>query len=597
MPDNYYDKWIKSLRLISIGLYIAVILLEGGMYFVLRSQNLIYQSTADYLWSYFLKPVLLSTAIVAVGATIIQITKKEVVKKYTQLIMITLMFGNVAYIHSVFLVAMVVFCIPIFLTVVFQDKKLLNVITILSELIVLRIAVHGFVTGHGAGRNEYFLPSVIIAMVLLFACRCIAGVSITLLNDRNAALQQATLEAQEAREQAELVNQGKTIFLSNMSHEIRTPINAVLGLDEMIIRESEEETIRDYAMDIKSSGKSLLVLVNDVLDFSKIESGKLELVNTEYDVSSVINDLVNMISARAIGKGLSFMVDVKPEVPHLLFGDEVRIKQIILNLLTNAVKYTDKGTVTLTIDYSKVDNEKIKLLVSVKDTGKGIKEADMEKLFVPFERIEEKRNRNIEGTGLGMSITKQLLALMDSELQVDSVYGKGSNFAFEIIQGVRDWKAIGNYQEAYRRQKSLAIKYKEQFRAPKARILVVDDTVINLKVFSGLLKKTEVMIDEAHSGEECLNFVSENDYHIIFIDHMMPDMDGIETLRRIKEMDSSKNSVVPTIALTANATSGSREFYLKSGFTEYLTKPIEPLKLEQMLIRFLPEELVELTEE
>ena len=178
MPDNYYDKWIKSLRLISIGLYIAVILLEGGMYFVLRSQNLIYQSTADYLWSYFLKPVLISTAIVAVGATIIQITKKEVVKKYTQLIMITLMFGNVAYIHSVFLVAMVVFCIPIFLTVVFQDKKLLNVITILSELIVLRIAVHGFVTGHGAGRNEYFLPSVIIAMVLLFACRCIAGVSI-----------------------------------------------------------------------------------------------------------------------------------------------------------------------------------------------------------------------------------------------------------------------------------------------------------------------------------------------------------------------------------------------------------------------------------
>lgn len=597
MPDNYYDKWIKSLRLISIGLYIAVILLEGGMYFVLRSQNLIYQSTADYLWSYFLKPVLISTAIVAVGATIIQITKKEVVKKYTQLIMITLMFGNVAYIHSVFLVAMVVFCIPIFLTVVFQDKKLLNVITILSELIVLRIAVHGFVTGHGAGRNEYFLPSVIIAMVLLFACRCIAGVSITVLNDRNAALQQATLEAQEAREQAELANQGKTIFLSNMSHEIRTPINAVLGLDEMIIRESEEETIRDYAMDIKSSGKSLLALVNDVLDFSKIESGKLELVNTEYDVSSVINDLVNMISARAIGKGLSFMVDVKPEVPHLLFGDEVRIKQIILNLLTNAVKYTDKGTVTLTIDYSKVDNEKIKLLVSVKDTGKGIKEADMEKLFVPFERIEEKRNRNIEGTGLGMSITKQLLALMDSKLQVDSVYGKGSNFTFEIIQGVRDWKAIGNYQEAYRRQKSLAIKYKEQFRAPKARILVVDDTVINLKVFSGLLKKTEVMIDEAHSGEECLNFVSENDYHIIFIDHMMPDMDGIETLRRIKEMDSSKNSVVPTIALTANATSGSREFYLKSGFTEYLTKPIEPLKLEQMLIRFLPEELVELTEE
>lgn len=597
MPDNYYDKWIKSLRLISIGLYIAVILLEGGMYFVLRSQNLIYQSTADYLWSYFLKPVLISTAIVAVGATIIQITKKEVVKKYTQLIMITLMFGNVAYIHGVFLVAMVVFCIPIFLTVVFQDKKLLNVITILSELIVLRIAVHGFVTGHGAGRNEYFLPSVIIAMVLLFACRCIAGVSITVLNDRNAALQQATLEAQEAREQAELANQGKTIFLSNMSHEIRTPINAVLGLDEMIIRESEEETIRDYAMDIKSSGKSLLALVNDVLDFSKIESGKLELVNTEYDVSSVINDLVNMISARAIGKGLSFMVDVKPEVPHLLFGDEVRIKQIILNLLTNAVKYTDEGTVTLTIDYSKVDNEKIKLLVSVKDTGKGIKEADMEKLFVPFERIEEKRNRNIEGTGLGMSITKQLLSLMDSELQVDSVYGKGSNFTFEIIQGVRDWKAIGNYQEAYRRQKSLAIKYKEQFRAPKARILVVDDTVINLKVFSGLLKKTEVMIDEAHSGAECLNFVSENDYHIIFIDHMMPDMDGIETLRRIKEMDSSKNSVVPTIALTANATSGSREFYLKSGFTEYLTKPIEPLKLEQMLIRFLPEELVELTEE
>ncbi len=397
------------------------------------------------------------------------------------------------------------------------------------------------------------------------------------------------IQREEALKQAEQASAAKSDFLSGMSHEIRTPLNAVLGLDEMIIRESREPQIQDYAIEISSSGKTLLGLINDILDFSKIESGKLELIPTEYEVSAVMNDLVNMIEKKAQDKGLEFKAAVHRELPHLLYGDELRLKQIILNILSNAVKYTDKGTVTISVNYEKTDADFIMLKVRVADTGRGIRQEDIEKLFAPFERIEEKKNRSIEGTGLGMSITQKLLRLMGSQLEVSSVYGKGSIFSFAVQQKVVSWDAIGDFKAAYQQVKNNERAYHESFHAPNARILIVDDTPVNMTMFRGLLKKTQVKIDTAESGRECLALASKARYHMIFIDHLMPDMDGIETLHHLQEDDDSVNAGVPMIALTANALPGAREMYLKEGFTDYLAKPIEGAKLEQMIRQYLPQ--------
>ncbi len=427
----------------------------------------------------------------------------------------------------------------------------------------------------------------------------------------------STEELEEAKDKAEAASVSKSAFLSNMSHEIRTPINAVLGMDEMILRESREDNILEYAENIRSAGNSLLSIINDILDFSKMEAGKMEIVPVEYELASVINDLINMISKRAADKGLELVVNVEPSIPHILYGDEIRIKQVVTNILTNAVKYTEKGSVSLSIDACEVTPEKIEELgiskdlvkqqlgtcrchknkniilhVSVKDTGIGIKENDLKKLFSAFERIEEKRNRSIEGTGLGMSISRQLLELMGSELKVESEYGKGSTFSFSILQKIVDDMPIGNFQEALKRSLAKREEYQESFVAPDAHILVVDDTPINLTVIKNLLKQTMVRIDTATSGEECLDLAKEKKYDMIFLDHRMPGMDGIETFERLRAQDG-KNDETPIIALTANAVSGSREFYLNKGFDNYLTKPIYPVALEKMIVNFLPKDKVQ----
>ena len=402
----------------------------------------------------------------------------------------------------------------------------------------------------------------------------------------------------DVSQRAVAANDAKSAFLSNMSHEIRTPINAVLGMNEMILRECEDENILTYAGSIKTAGASLLGLVNDILDFSKIEAGKMEIIPVEYELSSVINDLVNMIRTKADDKGLALKLDIDKGIPNKLFGDEVRIKQIITNILTNAVKYTEKGSVTFAVSYenSAPDSEMIGLKVSVKDTGIGIKEEDMSKLFSKFDRIEEKRNRNIEGTGLGMSITQKLLEMMDSSLEVDSVYGEGSDFHFVIKQKVVSRDPIGDYETSYRASLSGRAKYKEKFTAPEADVLVVDDTATNLDVFKNLLKRTKVRIDTASSGEECLKLSGVKKYDIVFLDHMMPDKDGIETLHEMRDLTDNPNRDTTAVCLTANAISGAREKYISEGFDDYLTKPIDADKLEEMLIKFLPKDKVVISE-
>ncbi len=403
----------------------------------------------------------------------------------------------------------------------------------------------------------------------------------------------------DASERALAASEAKSSFLSNMSHEIRTPINAVLGMNEMILRECDDKNILGYSESIRTAGTTLLGLVNDILDFSKIEAGKMEIIPVDYDLSSVINDLVNMIQTKADNKGLKLKLDISKEVPKMLHGDEVRIKQVVTNILTNAVKYTEQGFVTFCIDYRKLDDEPeyVMLNIAVKDTGIGIKKDDMKKLFSEFDRIEEKRNRNVEGTGLGMSITKRLLEMMDSQLQVESIYGLGSMFSFELKQKVVAWDALGDYEAAYKASLGSRKKYRERFRAPEAQVLVVDDTPMNLVVFTSLLKQTSIKIDTANSGDEGLSLAFEKKYDIIFLDHMMPDKDGIQTFHELRARKNDPNLETPVICLTANAISGAREKYLAEGFDNYLTKPIDSVKLEEMLLEYLPPEKVLRSEE
>ena len=328
---------------------------------------------------------------------------------------------------------------------------------------------------------------------------------------------QESEELRRAKEVAEEASRAKSDFLSNMSHEIRTPINAILGMNEGILRECEDEGILAYAETVKAAGGTLLGLVNDVLDFSKIEAGKIEILPVDYDLSSVLNDLVNIIQLRAAEKGLDFVLDFDKKTPKMLRGDEVRVKQVITNILTNAVKYTEKGTVTFSVGFDRDGNDPdgVILHVAVRDTGIGIKPEDMGKLFSKFERIEETRNRHVEGTGLGMAITKNLLGQMGSELQVDSTYGVGSVFFFDLKQKVVAWEPLGDYESSFRAALKKRTKYKEKFTAPEALILVADDNPMNLMVFKSLLKPTRVQIDTANDGDEGLLLIANRNEEAI----------------------------------------------------------------------------------
>ncbi len=408
---------------------------------------------------------------------------------------------------------------------------------------------------------------------------------------QNSQLTLAKLEADAAKQEALAANVAKGRFLAQMSHEIRTPINVVLGMDEMILRESREPNVREYAMDIHTAGQALLSLINDILDFSKIESGKVEIVPVTYEICSMLHDLVNMTLQRAKDKDLQVVVEIDHEIPACLYGDDVRIRQVLINILTNAVKYTQKGTVWLRVK-SRVMGETVLLYFEVEDTGIGIKEEDLPKLAAEFERIEEDRNRNIEGTGLGMSITVQLLKLMNSELQVESEYGKGSRFYFELEQKIIDSTPIGDFESKVK-QMAENFSYESGFLAPDAKLLVVDDNAVNRKVLRNLLKETQIQVSEAGGGEECLQLVRENHYDLIFLDHMMPEMDGVETLHRMRRLTDYPCKDTPVVVLTANAVAGAREQYLKEGFDDFLSKPIVPDKLENMIQKMLPEELIQ----
>ena len=399
--------------------------------------------------------------------------------------------------------------------------------------------------------------------------------------------------AEEQKTELEQVVHSKDTFFANMSHEIRTPINTIIGLNEMILREDISDEIAENAINIQNASKMLLTTINDILDLSKLESGKMEIIPTQYEVSSMFSDLVNLIWIRAHQKELEFKVDIDPNIPSMLYGDEGRIKQVITNMLTNAVKYTETGSVTLSAKAERISPVTILFRISVIDTGKGIRKESLEDLFRSFKRVDETVNRNIEGTGLGLSISKQLLDMMGGEISVDSVYHKGSTFTIELQQDIVNSRPIGMIDFAAQKQLGNREKYKQAFVAPDAKVLVVDDNDMNRMVAKKLLRGTKAKVETVGSGKECLEKTAGETYHVIFMDHMMPDMDGEETLKALRAQTKGFCQKVPVVALTANVMANADQIYQEMGFDGYLAKPINAALLEASLLKYVPPDLIE----
>ena len=410
------------------------------------------------------------------------------------------------------------------------------------------------------------------------------------------------------KEAADQANRSKSFFLAEMSHEIRTPINAVLGMNEMILRECDrsgeelspgapEEAFRNisgYAANIENAGNNLLSIINDILDFTKIETGRMEITEGDYELSSLLSDVSNMVSFRAREKGLAFETDADPALPDALRGDKVRVRQVITNLLSNAVKYTEKGGIQLQIrslEQEYAAGDVITLEIVVRDTGIGIREEDLEKLFNKFQRVNLEQTGTVEGTGLGLAITHDLLSLMGGSVTVESEYGKGSAFTVLLPQKVVSPEPLGSVRPADTPGAPGVKRIRESFRAPDARVLIVDDTRMNLEVTAGLLKKTALRTDTAQSGQEALDLLQANAYDVVLMDQRMPGMDGTEVLHRLRAM-ASPNDRTPVVCMTADAVIGARERYVAEGFTDYLPKPVTGEVLERTLLKYLPPEKV-----
>ena len=398
--------------------------------------------------------------------------------------------------------------------------------------------------------------------------------------------------SEEQHKKIERLNEAQNRFFSSMSHEIRTPINTIIGLNEMTLREKNlsEEAVEN-SLNIQNASRMLLSLINDILDLSKIQSGQMELTEGQYETSRMLSEIVNLLWNRAKDKGLQFNVNVGEKIPSMLYGDEMRIKQVIVNLLTNAIKYTQEGSVTLVIDGEKTNANTFELQITVQDTGQGIRKENLPVIFDSFKRFEGQDNKMIEGTGLGLSITKQLVELMKGKISVDSIYTKGSTFKVVIPQRIVSETPI-NFKTVSETNRQME-HYQQAFEAPEANVLVVDDNDMNRMVCRKLLRETKVKVDVAASGKECLEKTLQTRYHAIFMDHEMPELDGVETLQRIRVQPNGLCHDTPVIALTANAGSDRNAFYLENGFQAYLAKPIHGSLLEATLLQVLPSELVE----
>ena len=577
-----YKKWRLYLYRADFWFAITILVLEVVMFFTLGMLDKPRVDQAYYIIHSMVEPscITFPTIILFYVLERLEIGNETYrnLAPITELMIICLV---VIYFHYTFTISIISLVIPIFMSIAYSDVRYCNFITF--TCIVL--GGYGIFRGYSnTVSNPYIYAEGFMAFVVLIIAGIMAIRLINLLLDKDKALFESMNDAKAA-------NEAKTSFLANMSHEIRTPINAVIGMDEMILRDTNETKTREYATDIHLAAHSLLAIINEILDLTKIESGKMELIEQNFNLKKMINEIVNVVYSSVKNKGLKLELDIDEQLPSVVVGDDLRIKQVVTNMLNNAVKYTHFGSVTLSIK-GQTKGHNILLYFAVIDTGIGVKEEELDKLFEAFERADEKKNRNIEGTGLGLHISNRILKLMDSRLHVESEYGKGSTFSFAIELEVSDNTPIGTItvdEVQMLPQENFGVS----FYAPNASILVVDDNAVNRKVFMGLLRPTGAIIDEASSGMDCLRKTNLKKYDMIFLDHLMPEMDGVETLHKLKADKKNLCINTPTVVLTANALVGAREQYLQEGFDDFITKPIAYNRLEDIILKYLPEELVE----
>lgn len=584
-----YEKWRRRLFIMNCVIAAGVFLLEIGVNIILFVQGKVNPDIVYHLMRYLVVPSgLVFLAVLFDGIMMRCFPNKDWLLNYIMVLTVVFMCTVVAVTHYVFPITMTAFVIPVLMSVVFGNNRMTAATAASCSVCVILTGIWRNIDGTDTDRY-YVVQEVVISLGIIFVSLIVAGIVNSLITEQNHRLLDALRKEKRSQQEAEAANMAKSSFLANMSHEIRTPINAILGMNEMILREEKDPAIRGYAGNIQASGNSLLSIVSDVLDISKIESGKLEIIPVDYEVNSLISDCCNMAAGRAKAKELELLVECADNVPMKLCGDETHIRQIIMNLLTNAVKYTEKGTVKLIVSGRFTDGGFV-LKVDVSDTGIGIAEENLPQLFTQFQRFDLQRNRNIEGTGLGLSIVKRLCDLMSGTITARSVLGSGSTFTVELPQKVVDSTPCGGVNLNY--SAGAEHEYHHSFEAPEAKILAVDDLPVNLLVIANLLKETRIKIDTAGSGRECLDKCSQQKYDLILMDHMMPEMDGVLTFEKLHGDKSSPNFETPVIMLTANALAGMREQYMDVGFADYVSKPVRGAKLEEAIRRNLPESLI-----
>lgn len=584
-----YEKWRRRLFIMNCVIATGVFLLEIGVNIILFVQGKVNPDIVYHLMRYLVVPSgLVFLAVLFDGIMMRCFPNKDWLLNYIMVLTVVFMCTVVAVTHYEFPITMTAFVIPVLMSVVFGNNRMTAATAASCSVCVILTGIWRNIDGTDTDRY-YVVQEVVISLGIIFMSLIVAEIVNSLITEQNHRLLDALRKEKRSQQEAEAANMAKSSFLANMSHEIRTPINAILGMNEMILREEKDPAIRGYAGNIQASGNSLLSIVSDVLDISKIESGKLEIIPVDYEVNSLISDCCNMAAGRAKAKELELLVECADNVPMKLCGDETHIRQIIMNLLTNAVKYTEKGTVKLIVSGRFTDGGFV-LKVDVSDTGIGIAEENLPQLFTQFQRFDLQRNRNIEGTGLGLSIVKRLCDLMSGTITARSVLGSGSTFTVELPQKVVDSTPCGGVNLNY--SAGAEHEYHHSFEAPEAKILAVDDLPVNLLVIANLLKETRIKIDTAGSGRECLDKCSQQKYDLILMDHMMPEMDGVQTFEKLHGDKSSPNFETPVIMLTANALAGMREQYMDVGFADYVSKPVRGAKLEEAIRRNLPESLI-----
>ncbi len=690
-------QWIMAASVMIIEIVANFLLLKDG------AQGYSAENFQYKIFRYLILTTIINYSNILLSRLIMKLARlNEERTKYVLMTSIILLCANTTFSHYQFACVFPMFAIPITVSVLYESKNF----TIFSTAASLAALTPGIVSRmKDQLYNSDAVPEAVISYMFIFIFGIIGCYIAEHLSLRSAMLSEAVDDAENA-------NKTKSDFLANMSHEIRTPMNAIVGMCELILRERDiSETVREYCFNIQNSGRSLLSIINDILDFSKIESGKMELIEDEFNIASTLNDVINMAVTRKGDKKLDLVVHVDPDIPMGLIGDEIRIRQIIINLVTNAIKYSDEGCVSIRVSQTKHDYG-INLSVSVADTGIGITEEDLEKLFSSFQQVDTKKNRSVEGTGLGLAISKRLITRMGGFINVFSEYGKGSEFRFVIPLKVKnpapfisirdadkihaagyidfgkfssqktaeeyrvlidelgpglhtDIKLYGTMEElkkaaaendfthlfaareeyiseadffskASEKTEIIVVQdrtdavdvpdgikcmYKPfyilsvaavfnheniltnlndhrnsniRFVAPKARILVVDDNPINLKVAVGLMRPYHMQVITADSAKAAVSLLRSKDFHIVFMDHMMPETDGVEATKIIREMGDEYYRKLPIIALTANAVNGVREMFINAGMNDFIAKPIELSALDRTLKTWLPKELMKI---